>query len=221
MNDFPSPVSEINAKEYRELQRDYARKTAEQDLDQDTTPSERSGYPYGASSASPGNISEEGDRYARDRHMSGGSTCEERIRSIEDEYIRRINTLEERHFELEDVLARLTSSLEPLFETSTSEEDKMDAAEIFAEVEDDNPEVYKEEKEKIEELIFKSQQQKKKFARIVGLELFLEFQRKIRNFAMELNGKQICFFNFYTDGKLIPITKTRVFKYIENFASKN
>ena len=152
---------------------------------------EQAGYPYGACNSSPGEFSEEGERYARRRNESGGSACEERIRSIEDEYIRRISTLEERHFELEDVLARLTSSLEPLFEGSAVEDDKIDLSELLGDVEDDDSEVNKETKAKIEELMLKTEQQKKKFARIIGLELFLEFQQKIRSFAMELNGKHM------------------------------
>ena len=192
MTDFPSPLSEINDKEYLELQKDYARKN----IDEGMASPEQAGYPYGACSSSPGEFTEEGERYARRRNESGGSACEERIRSIEDEYIRRISTLEERHFELEDVLARLTSSLEPLFEGSAVEDDKIDLSELLGDVEDDDLEVNKETKAKIEELMLKTEQQKKKFARIIGLELFLEFQQKIRSFAMELNGtakKILCF----------------------------
>ena len=115
------------------------------------------------------------------------------MRGIEEEYIQRIGSLEERHFELEDCLARLTSSLEPIFEASAAEDFKPDdVADVYAACIDedpDYPEDHEEEKAKIDELLRKTEQQKKRFARMMGLELFVEFQQKIRNFAIELNGK--------------------------------
>ena len=193
-NDYPSPVSEINAKEYLQLQKEYACKAA---AEQDMTSPGRAGYtynPYNPCSDSPGEVSGESDQYPRRRrHHSSGSSCEERVKSIEEEYIQRIGALEERHFELEDCLARLTSSLEPLFESAAAEEFKPDdVADVYAACIDedpDYPEDHAEEKVKIDELLRKTEQQKKRFAHMIGLELFLEFQQKIRNFAMELNGK--------------------------------
>ena len=199
LNDYPSPVSESNAKEYLELQKGYAYTTAKKCMTSPTragypynvSPT-RAGYPYNTCSESPGTASEESDQYARARRESGESQSEERIRSIEEEYMQRISSLEDRHYELEDVLARLTSSLEPLFETPAPEEFKPeDVADAYActEVDDDYTDDRTEEKAKIDELLFKTEQQKKRFARMIGLELFLEFQQKIRSFAVELNGK--------------------------------
>lgn len=177
------------------LQTDYTNTFA---AEQAATSPGRTSYsynPYNPCSDSPGETSGESDQFSRRRRRrsSSGSHCEERIRSIEGEYSHRIGRLEERHFDLEDSLARLTSTLEPLFERATSEEFKPDdVADIYAACIDedpDYPEDRAEEKAKIEELLLKTEQQKKRFAYMIGMELFLEFQEKMRNFVLELNGK--------------------------------
>ena len=181
-------MSEINAKEYLQLQKEYACSAAAE-CGSDMTSPGRAGYsynPYNPCSDSP----ESSPR--RRRRQSSGSSCEERVRSIEEEYIQRIGSLEERHFELEDCLARLTSSLEPIFESSAADDfrsgDVAGAYEACIDEDPDYPEDHAEEKAKIDELLRKTEQQKKRFARMIGFELFIEFQQKIRNFAIELNG---------------------------------
>ncbi|XP_045176432.2 uncharacterized protein LOC123536970 isoform X2 [Mercenaria mercenaria] len=110
------------------------------------------------------------------------SAGDERIACIEEEYIQRISILEQRHNELENVLERLTTAVEcgivnikPQGVAEITPEDTVQVAEKKEGTTGGEPE--KNETDLTRGLI---------------LDLFVEFQHKIRNFAEDLNGVLNC-----------------------------
>ncbi|XP_060564486.1 uncharacterized protein LOC132723736 isoform X2 [Ruditapes philippinarum] len=112
------------------------------------------------------------------------SAGDERVACIEEEYIQRISMLEQRHNELENVLERLTTAVEcGLSQPKQPIEKAADGVEEDgADTDDTEGATAATEPEK----------SGMNFSRGLVLDLFVEFQHKIRNFAEDLNGVLNC-----------------------------
>ncbi|KAL4225385.1 hypothetical protein ACF0H5_016074 [Mactra antiquata] len=150
-----------------------------------------------ACDSSPGVVSQDDDDDDDDDDVCIETAADERIACIEEEYIQRIAILEQRHNELEDVLSKLTVAIEcgiaqhaanEKFKTSSNDTEVESKAassndDNKAEITDRSEPVETGEKCGIDETDVKH---------TLLLDMFIDFQHKIRQFAEDLNGVLNC-----------------------------
>ncbi|KAK3604334.1 hypothetical protein CHS0354_038672 [Potamilus streckersoni] len=201
LDGFPTSVSETDGQEYLDLQDEYHDECGTYDLQyqynncgenleanmaeynletkrrdsQSTEESSTKELPKYVPGTSVKDGIEENDENTDDEDNEE----EDRMIGIEEEYIQRIASLEERQYELEDVIARLTSTVETLTMQPTDENENGALDDIEAPMSENGATASNEQP-----VLDK--------AKIGTSELLMEFQDKIRHFALDLNGVLNC-----------------------------
>ncbi|KAL3842290.1 hypothetical protein ACJMK2_020320 [Sinanodonta woodiana] len=200
LDGFPTSVSETDGQEYLELQDEYHDECNTYDIQyQYTNCSENLEATLAeynvetkrrTSQSTEESSTKELPKYVpgtsvkesveeNDENTDEDNEEEDRMIGIEEEYIQRIASLEERQYELEDVIARLTSTVEVLTLQPTDENEN-GALDDFKDTMSENGATASNEQPVLDK------------AKIGTSELLMEFQDKIRHFALDLNGVLNC-----------------------------